>query len=205
MRRFLYLIHVFAFHMLGETVKKEIEEDIKTYRIMQYHGEKMHKMFFLKEEDMFFIRLLNRHKEFRNLFYYRLDRIFFVKFLKLICPPSKLLFMTNKNNMRIEGGGILFQHPFSTILNAKSIGHCCIIRQNTTIGNTHENLDNTPIIGDNVNIGANVVIVGKIKIGNNVIIGAGTVVTKNVPDNCTIVGNPARIISRNGIRINEKL
>ena len=47
--------------------------------------------------------------------------------------------------------------------------------------------------------------IGDIKIGNNVVIGAGSVVTKSVPDNCTVVGNPARIIRRDGIKVNESL
>ena len=47
---------------------------------------------------------------------------------------------------------------------------------------------------DNVSIGANVTIIGDIKIGNNVIIGAGSVVVKDVTDNCIVAGNPARVI-----------
>jgi len=47
-------------------------------------------------------------------------------------------------------------------------------------------------IGDRVRIGSNSTIL-PVKIGNNVIIGAGSVVTKDVPDNCTVYGNPARI------------
>lgn len=38
------------------------------------------------------------------------------------------------------------------------------------------------------------IVIGKIMIGNNVIIGAGAVVTKDIPDDCVVVGNPARII-----------
>ena len=34
-----------------------------------------------------------------------------------------------------------------------------------------------------------------IKIGNNVIIGAGTIVTKDIPDNSVVVGNPGRVVS----------
>ena len=51
-----------------------------------------------------------------------------------------------------------------------------------------------PIIGDNVFIGAGAKIIGNIHIGNNVKIGANAVVTKDVPDNSTIIGNPGRII-----------
>lgn len=38
--------------------------------------------------------------------------------------------------------------------------------------------------------------IGNVIIGNNVVVGAGTVVTKSIPDNCTVVGNPMRIIKR---------
>ncbi len=49
-------------------------------------------------------------------------------------------------------------------------------------------------IGSNVWIGSNVTILPGIEIGNNSIIGAGSVVTKKVPDNAIIAGNPAKII-----------
>lgn len=47
-----------------------------------------------------------------------------------------------------------------------------------------------PVIGDNVFIGTGAKIIGNIHIGNNVLIGANAVVTKDVPDNYTITGNP---------------
>ncbi len=50
------------------------------------------------------------------------------------------------------------------------------------------------IIGDNVWIGGNVIINPGIKIGNNAVIGAGSVVTKDIPDNAIAVGNPCRVI-----------
>lgn len=50
-----------------------------------------------------------------------------------------------------------------------------------------------PIIGDNVFIGAGAKIIGNIHIGNNVLIGANAVVTKDVPDDFTVVGNPGRM------------
>lgn len=50
------------------------------------------------------------------------------------------------------------------------------------------------VVGDNVMIGANSIILYNIQIGNNVIIAAGSVVTKDIPDNTIVGGNPARII-----------
>lgn len=53
-------------------------------------------------------------------------------------------------------------------------------------------------IGDKCFVGANAIIMCGLKIGNEVVVGAGSVVTKDVPSNCIVVGNPARII-RTGI------
>lgn len=50
-------------------------------------------------------------------------------------------------------------------------------------------------VGNNVFIGCNVTILPNVKIGNNVIIAAGAIVTKDVPSNSVIGGNPAKVIS----------
>ncbi len=76
------------------------------------------------------------------------------------------------------------------------IGDDCTLFQQVTIG--EENIGypgKAPHIGNNVYIGAGAKIIGPIHIGNNVRIGANAVVTKDVPDNCTVVG-ANRIISR---------
>ena len=71
------------------------------------------------------------------------------------------------------------------------IGENATILQNVTIGN--KNAEGATI-GDNVFIGANAVVIGKVKIGNNVKIGAGAIIVEDIPNNCTAVGNKARII-----------
>ena len=50
------------------------------------------------------------------------------------------------------------------------------------------------VIGNNVYIGNNVIILPGVNVGNNVIIGAGAVVSKDIPDNSVAVGVPARVI-----------
>lgn len=82
-------------------------------------------------------------------------------------------------------------HPLSTILSAKSIGNNFSCMQLTTIG---KEKGMNPIIGNNVHLGANVTIIGAVHIGDNVTVGAGSVVVKDVPDNCVVAGVPAKII-----------
>ena len=52
------------------------------------------------------------------------------------------------------------------------------------------------VIGENVWLGAGVIIVPGVTIGKNAVIGAGSVVTKDIPDNVLAVGNPARVIRK---------
>ena len=90
-------------------------------------------------------------------------------------------------------GGLNLMHGFSIAINNKTVIGCnCTISQCVTIGSNH----GTPaVIGDNVYIGPGVCIVENVRIGNNVSIGAGAVVTKDIPDNVTVAGVPARIIA----------
>lgn len=58
------------------------------------------------------------------------------------------------------------------------------------------------IIGNNVWIGGNVVILPEVRIGDNVVIGAGSVVTKDIPSNVVAVGNPCKVLRK--INDNDK-
>ena len=89
------------------------------------------------------------------------------------------------------GEGLLMAHAYATVLNAESLGDNFSFIHCTTICKKG---DKRPVIGNNVSLGANVVIIGDVKIGNNVVIGAGSVVVKDIPDNSIAVGNPARVI-----------
>lgn len=96
------------------------------------------------------------------------------------------------------GPGLTLYHGQALVINDGTIiGRNCTIRHSTTIGNkllSNGLYSNSPIIGNNVDIGSNVCIIGPIRIGDNVKIGAGSVVTKDIPSDVIVVGNPARII-----------
>jgi len=59
------------------------------------------------------------------------------------------------------------------------------------------------IIGERCFIAVGAIILPGVVIGNEVVVGAGAVVTKNVPSNCIVAGNPAKIIRQN-IKMNNK-
>jgi acetyltransferase-like isoleucine patch superfamily enzyme len=87
-------------------------------------------------------------------------------------------------------------------LNGIEFGFNVYVGPNVVIVSANHDLDdydrhtkNPPIIiGDNVWIGANSVILPGVRIGNNVAIGAGSVVNKDIPDNSIVNGNPCQVI-----------
>ncbi len=96
------------------------------------------------------------------------------------------------------GANLQLQHGLALVVNHETIiGENCVLRNSTTIGNkklADGSFSAAPKIGNNVDIGANVVIIGAITIGDNAVIGAGAVVVKDVPEGAVVVGNPARVI-----------
>ena len=98
-----------------------------------------------------------------------------------------------------------FIHPIGLVIYYANIGRNNIIFQNVTIGGksvVNSFPEDYPTIGDNCIVFAGASILGGVTIGNNVIVGAGAVVVSNVPDNCVVAGNPAKIIKR-GIPNND--
>ncbi|WP_395074175.1 serine O-acetyltransferase [Flavobacterium sp.] len=98
------------------------------------------------------------------------------------------------------GHSFYIGHFGGIILNANTeIGNNCNISQGVTIGiSGTDNNRGVPIIGNDVYIGVNSVVAGKIIIGNNVLIGSCSLVIADVEDNCVVSGVPAIVISKNG-------
>jgi serine O-acetyltransferase len=150
------------------------------------------------------LRLLQEAPEYRNLYYYRLFKGNFqgrilMYLLKVIYKQCPYFFLDTSSNI---GAGLFIQHGFSTIIMA-DIGTNCWINQQVTIG--HKDESGRPKIGNNVRITAGAKVIGNITIGDNVTVGANAVVVKDVPSNCVVVGIPAYIVKKDGVKVEEKL
>lgn len=93
----------------------------------------------------------------------------------------------------VNVSGVYFCHSgFGVVINPRVIlGKNIVIQHCVTLGAIGVK---SPIIEDNVYIGAKSTIIGGIKIGSGSKIGAGAVVISDVPDGCTAIGVPAKII-----------
>jgi serine O-acetyltransferase len=101
------------------------------------------------------------------------------------------------------GHGVFIDHGMGVIIGETAIvGDDVVIYQGVTLGGTgKESGKRHPNLGDRVIVGVGACILGNITIGNDCKIGGGAVVLDNVPDNCTVVGVPGRVVTHNGIRI----
>ena len=98
------------------------------------------------------------------------------------------------------GHSFYIGHFGGIIINANAIiGDNCNISQGVTIGvSGRGDKRGVPEIGNNIYIGANAVIAGKIIIGNNCAIAANSLVIESASDNSTLIGVPAKVINNLG-------
>lgn len=84
------------------------------------------------------------------------------------------------------------------------IGDDVTLYQGVTLGGTGKDVGKRhPTVGSGVMIGAGAKVLGPFKIGDNSNIAAGSVVLHEIPENCTAVGTPARVVKRDGVRVDN--
>ena len=85
------------------------------------------------------------------------------------------------------------------------IGDDCTIYQGVTLGGTGKDKGKRhPTLGNHVMVGSGAKVLGPIHIGNHVRIAAGAVVLNDIPDHCTAVGVPARVVRCNGEKVTQE-
>ena len=173
----LYIPHIILYlcKLHGDGV---IDKDLQRYK--EHFKAKSSGLLYL-------LYLLHNDSYFRSLFYHRVGPVW-ATLIGWYRQGDRYFYIPAEMKL---GSGCIFYHPYATVLNASRIGNGFSCVHCTTLGYGR---GGRPVIGDNVSLGANVIIIGCVHIGNNVTIGAGSVVVKVIPDNCVAVGNPCKPI-----------
>ena len=149
----------------------------------------------LSEELIFLIRLMQRFNQ-------NIERYKDSKFLRKI--NSLLVFLLHKRIFRkfacditpgCQLGKVIFRHPTGIVIGGGAVlADGVIVHQNVTFGalrfdeKEKRGIPCNQVVGENTIIGCGAKILGDVAIGKNCIIGANAVVTKDVPDDTTVVG-----------------
>ena len=103
------------------------------------------------------------------------------------------------------GRRLVIDHGMGIVIGETAeIGDDCLLYHGVTLGGTGKDHGKRhPTLGNNVMVSTGAKVLGPIHIGNNVRIAAGAVVLTDIPDDCTAVGIPARVVRRGGEKVQD--
>ena len=103
------------------------------------------------------------------------------------------------------GKGLVIDHGMGVVIGETAeIGDGCTIYQGVTLGGTGKDVGKRhPTLGNGVMVGAGAKVLGPVTIGNHVKIAAGAVVLRELPENSTAVGIPAKVVRREGQKVDD--
>lgn len=101
------------------------------------------------------------------------------------------------------GRGLFIDHGSGVVIGETTeIGDNCTLYQGVTLGGTGKHVGKRhPTLGNNVMVGSGAKVLGPFRIGDNTKIAANAVVLNEIPDNCTAVGIPARVVRKDNKRL----
>lgn len=124
---------------------------------------------------------------------------------RVICQRAK-----RKTGIEIHPGatigtGLFIDHGSGVVIGETTeIGNNVTIYQGVTLGGTGKDVGKRhPTVEDNVMISAGAKVLGPVRIGEGSKVGAGSVVLKDIPPHCTVVGVPGRVVRMHGKRYND--
>ncbi len=103
------------------------------------------------------------------------------------------------------GRRLVIDHGTGIVIGATAvIGDDCLLYQGVTLGGTGKDTGKRhPTLGNNVMVGSGAKVLGPFKVGDNCKIAANSVVLKEVPPNCTVVGVPGQVVKVNGEKLDQ--
>ncbi len=137
------------------------------------------------------------------LFFYRIAHFLYNKKLfllaRIISNISRFFTGVEIHPGAKIGRGVFIDHGMGVVIGETAeVGNNVTIYQGVTLGGTgKEKGKRHPTIGNNVMISSGAKVLGPFNVGDNSKIGAGSVVLKEVPANCTVVGVPGRVVVKN--------
>ena len=149
-----------------------------------------------------FIEVLFLYPSIHSVLFHRLShRLYVYKFYffaRVLSQISRFFTVIEIHPGAKIGKRLFIDHGFGVVIGETAeIGDDVIIYHGVTLGGTGKNLGKRhPTLKNGVMIGAGAKILGPIILGENVKVGANTVVLKDIPDNSTVVGTSGRIIVR---------
>ena len=101
------------------------------------------------------------------------------------------------------GKRLVIDHGMGIVIGETTeIGDDCLIYQGVTLGGTGKDTGKRhPTIGNNVLIGCGAKVLGPFKVGDNSRVAANAVVLSEIPEDCTAVGAPARVVKKKGEKV----
>ena len=173
---------------------RRLREDIRAYRDRDPAARSALEIYFLYPG----FRAVRMHRKANWCFRHKL---FFLA--RLISQRA-----VRKTGIEIHPGAtigrrLVIDHGTGVVIGETAeIGDDVLIYQGVTLGGTGKDKGKRhPTIGNNVMISSGAKVLGPFKVGDNSRIAAGAVVLDEVPPDCTVVGVPARVVKRSGIRV----
>lgn len=159
------------------------------------------------------LNVLLNYPGLHAMFFYRINHFLWKIHLKILARFLSQLarFFTG---IEIHPGAVIgkrlfIDHGMGVVIGETTIiGNDCQLYQGVTLGGVgtgEHKVKRHPTLMNNVMISAGAKIIGDVTIGDNSIVGASSVVLKDVPPNCTVVGVPGRIVKENGMRVDKDL
>jgi serine O-acetyltransferase len=181
---------------IPEKIRREIREDIDAVRQRDPAAKSDLEVLFLSSGVHAILAYRVAHKLYISKHYF----------------PARLISQLARAWTGIEihpgatiGKGFFIDHGMGVVIGETAeIGDNCSVYQGVTLGGTGKDLGKRhPTLGDNVMVGAGAKVLGPFTIGANSKIAAGAVVLKEIPDDATAVGVPARVVRQQGRRVSD--